>query len=55
MLVPSLQMKSRVMLAPDVIYTYATHAGRVQDVTDTDCQTQNKIAALKAMFPNSKH
>ena len=38
MLVCSLAMKSRKRLADEVMYT---HAGFVQDVTDTDHQTQN--------------
>ena len=41
MLVRCLPVKKRKRLARDVIHTSATYADLVQDVTDTDCQTQN--------------
>ena len=34
-------MKNRKRLARDVPDTFATHAGRINDMTDTDCQRQN--------------
>ena len=40
--------QSRKKLARDVIGTCATHAGPVDDVKDTDCQTQNGSAQDRA-------
>ena len=41
MLAQSLPTKSRKRLAHDLFATFATHAGLVHDITDTDCWAQN--------------
>ena len=41
MLTGSLPKKNRNRLARDALDTFATHAGCVYDVTDTDCWAQN--------------
>ena len=45
----SLPMKSMKWLARDRFYTFATHAGLVYDVTDTQT-AGHKMAALMDMF-----
>ena len=52
MFVCSLPMKSRQRLARDVFDTFATHAGLVCDVTNTDCLTQsgNTLGCVFAAF-----
>ena len=48
MLIGSLPMKNRKGLARDVFDTFATHAGRIYDVTDS--LLSKKMAALSFVF-----
>ena len=51
MLVSSLPMKSRERLAHGVTYTSSTHTRLVDVVTNTNCQTQNGCAQVRAFAP----